>query len=223
MGRTGYRDAVQKCGGANAWWLQVAAVVAGLSAFGLYATLRAFEGRVFFSGDRTLSFLFLRSSTSTPLLAVFPGTAHSGRSAQLSRYLLLTIARRTTARSFFDPPACAISERKGRAYGGETKFPFICKTYIAIACTWQQFLLAFLWHDAVKSFSSDDGFGIGLGSWSHSQRGRCSPCICFRGHSLRHLLGGRWIASPAQRSARRAIRFGGNLPHSMSTICCSPG
>ena len=174
----------------DAWWLQVAAVVVGLGGFGVYATLRAFEGAYFQWGPYLSPFY-------SPLIDVHhhywpfsPALLILG--GPLSFRVTCYYYRKAYYRSFFfDPPACAISEREGRAYGGETKFPFILQNLHRYCLYLAAVFIAFLWHDAVKSFFFDDGFGIGLGSLVLTVNVALLTLYLLSCHSLRHLLGGR--------------------------------
>jgi len=174
----------------DAWWLQVAAVVVGLSAFGIYATLRAFEGAYFQWGPYLSPFY-------SPLIDVHhhywpfsPALLILG--GPLSFRVTCYYYRKAYYRSFFfDPPACAVSERAGRAYGGETKFPFILQNLHRYCLYLAAIFIAFLWHDAVKSFFFDDGFGVGVGSLVLTVNVALLTLYLLSCHSLRHLLGGR--------------------------------
>jgi hypothetical protein len=100
--------------------------------------------------------------------------------------------RKAYYRAFFlDPPGCAVPEKTGRRYGGETKFPFILQNahryfmYLAVV------FLSFLWYDAVRSFFFENGFGIGVGSIVLLVNIILLTLYLFSCHSLRHLLGGK--------------------------------
>ncbi|HZQ90446.1 MAG TPA: succinate dehydrogenase [Terriglobales bacterium] len=174
----------------DAWWLEVAAVIIGLGAFGVYATLRAFEGAYFQWGPYLSPFysplidVHHRYWPFSPALLILGGPL--GFRATCYYY------RKAYYRSFFfDPPACAVSERAGRQYRGETRFPFLLQNlhryflYLALV------FIAFLWHDAVKGFFFDDGFGAGLGSIVLLVNVALLTLYLLSCHSLRHLLGGR--------------------------------
>jgi len=205
----------------DAWWLQVAAVVAGLSAFGLYARYGPSKARIFQWGPYLSPFYSPLIDVHHRYWPFFPGTAHSGRSLSF-RVTCYYYRKAYYARSFFDPPACAISERKGRAYGGETKFPFILQNLHRYCCTWQAIFIAFLWaRRGQEAFFRRRIQASAWAPWCSQSTWRCSPCICFRATrcaSAWRQGGSRSLLRIG--SARRAIRFGGNLTSLNEHICC---
>src|SRR5580693_3013640 len=147
----------------DAWWVEIVPVAIVLGGFGIYATLRAFEGRFYAWGPYLSPFYSPLIDPShhwwrfSPALLVLAGPL--GFRATCYYY------RKAYYRAFFlDPPACAVGEPGNRKYRGETAFPFILQNvhryflYLAII------FLAFLWHDAIKGFFFDGQFGIGVGS-----------------------------------------------------------
>src|SRR5262249_39702874 len=86
---------------------------------------------------------------------------------------------------------CAVGELRGHGYRGETRFPFILQNvhryflYLAIL------FLCFLWYDAVKAFSFDGKFGIGLGTLIMLVNVILLTLYTFSCHSLRHIVGGK--------------------------------
>lgn len=174
----------------DTWRLQVVAVVAGLSAFGLYATLRAFEGAYFQWGPYLSPFYSPLLDAHhkywpfSPALLILAGP--------LGFRVTCYYYRKAYYRAFFlDPPACAVNEKPGRRYSGETRFPFILQNahryflYLAII------FLAFLWHDAIRGFFFDDGIGVGIGSIVLLVNVVLLTLYLFSCHSLRHLAGGK--------------------------------
>src|SRR5215470_8422797 len=147
------------------WWLEILPVIAVLGGFGLYATLRAFEGANYRWGPYLSPFY-------SPLID--PG--HRWLPRLLSPALLILpgpLGFRTTCyyyrkayyRAFFlDPPACAVSESGKRGYKGETAFPFVLQNVHRYFLYLAVLFLAFLWHDAYLGFRFENGFGVGLGS-----------------------------------------------------------
>jgi hypothetical protein len=112
-------DAVES----GSWWQQVLPVVVGLGGFAIYATLRAFEGNYFQWGPYLSPFypslidVHHRYWPYSPALLILAGPL--GFRATCYYY------RKAYYRAFFlDPPACAVPERRGRVYCGETRFPF---------------------------------------------------------------------------------------------------
>ena len=174
----------------DAWWLEILPVLVILNGFGIYATLRAFEGRYYEWGPYLSPFYSPLIDAQhhwwklSPALLILAGPL--GFRATCYYY------RKAYYRAFFlDPPACAVSESGSRNYKGETAFPFILQNihryflYLAII------FLAFLWHDAFVGFRFESGFGIGLGSLILVANVTLLTLYTFSCHSLRHLAGGK--------------------------------
>lgn len=199
------------------WWLELLPVVILFGGFGIYATLRAFEGKYFDSWPYLSPFY---SPLIDPYHHWWP----------LSPALLILVAplgfratcyyyRKAYYRAFFlDPPACAVGESGKRNYKGETAFPFILQNihryflYLAII------LLAFLWHDAYESFFFRGRlgrleFGVGFGSLILLANVTLLTLYTFSCHSLRHLVGGKLDCfscaafGPPRHSAWNAVSF----------------
>ena len=174
----------------DSWWAETIPVVLLLGGFGLYATLRAFEGRFYEWGPYLSPFYsplideHHRWWKLSPALLILGGPL--GFRATCYYY------RKAYYRAFFqDPPACAVSERGNRPYHGETSFPFILQNlhrwFLYIAFVY----LAFLWRDAIRGFFFKDGFGIGVGSLVLLANIVLLTLYTFSCHSLRHLAGGK--------------------------------
>ncbi len=155
----------------DAWWIEILPVVVVLGGFGVYATLRAFENANYF-WDPYLSPFY------SPLIVGFRATCYYYRKAYYRAF-------------FLDPPACAVGESPNRKYRGETAFPFILQNvhryffYLAVL------FIAFLWHDAIRSFFFGGHFGIGIGSLVLTINVCLLSLYTFSCHSLRHLAGGK--------------------------------
>ena len=186
LGRTLRRDA---------WWMENIPVIILLGGFGVYATLRAFEGKFFEFGPYLSPFY-------SPLIDA------SHRWWPLSPALLILIfplGFRTTCyyyrkayyRAFFmDPPGCAVGERPGRNYRGETSFPFILQNIHRYFLYGAIVFLGFLWYDAIRAFwfpGSDQKlhFGIGVGTLVLLANIVLLSLYTLSCHSLRHLIGGK--------------------------------
>jgi hypothetical protein len=174
----------------DAWWLELLPVVMLLGGFGIYATLRAFEGRYYEWG---------------PYLSPFysPLIDRHHRWWPLSPALLILIwplgfrvtcyyYRKAYYRAFFlDPPACAVSESRPRPYRGETAFPFVLQNlhryflYVGII------FLLFLWRDAVRAFFFEGRIGVGVGTLVLLSNVILLTVYALSCHSLRHLAGGK--------------------------------
>jgi len=179
----------------DAWWVEILPVVILLGGFGVYATLRALEGKFYEWGPYLSPFYSPlidpghRWWKLSPALLILAGPL--GFRATCYYY------RKAYYRAFFlDPPACAVSESGKRSYSGETSFPFILQNihryflYLAIL------FLLFLWHDAYQGFFFSgrlglQEFGIGVGSLILLANVTLLTLYTFSCHSLRHLAGGK--------------------------------
>jgi hypothetical protein len=172
------------------WWTELIPVILLLGGFGLYATLRAFEGKFYEWGPYLSPFYSPLIDAQhhwwplSPALLILAGPL--GFRATCYYY------RKAYYRAFFlDPPACAVAEPSGRRYKGETAFPFILQNvhryflYLAIL------FLIFLWHDVVLAFSFDGHFGIGVGTIVLLVNVILLYIYTLSCHSLRHLAGGK--------------------------------
>jgi hypothetical protein len=184
LGRTLRRDA---------WWTEAIPVIILLGGFGVYATFRAFEGKFFWADpylspfySPLLNFGWWHYSPAL-LILVFP----------LGFRVTCYYYRKAYYRAFFfDPPACAVSERAHRNYRGETSFPFLLQNIHRYFLYGAIVFLGFLWYDAVRAFmfSGPDGklhFGIGVGTLVLLVNIVLLTSYTLSCHSLRHLVGGK--------------------------------
>jgi hypothetical protein len=181
LGRTQRRDA---------WWVENLPVIILLGGFGVYATLRAFEGKYYEWGPYLSPFY-------SPLIDA------SHRWWPLSPALLILIFplgfrvtcyyyRKAYYRAFFlDPPACAVGEHPHRNYRGETSFPFVLQNLHRYFLYGAIVFLCFLWYDAIRAFWFDGHFGIGVGTLVLLVNIVFLTCYLLSCHSLRHLAGGK--------------------------------
>ncbi len=173
----------------DAWWVEILPVVIVLGGFGIYATLRAFEGRFYEWGPYLSPFYsplidaHHRWWPFSPALLILAGPL--GFRATCYYY------RKAYYRAFFlDPPACAVSEG-GRGYRGETAFPFILQNLHRYFLYLAVLFLAFLWYDAMRAFFFDGKFGVGVGTLVLLGNILLLTLYTFSCHSLRHLAGGK--------------------------------
>jgi len=176
----------------DAWWSEILPVVVVLGGFGVYATLRAFEGKFFEWGPYLSPFY-------SPLI----DSHHHWLPNIISPALLILVfplGFRTTCyyyrkayyRAFFlDPPACAVGERAGRNYRGETRFPFILQNVHRYFLYAAIIVLCFLWYDAIIAFWFEGRFFIGVGSLVLTINVALLTLYTFSCHSLRHIVGGK--------------------------------
>jgi len=175
---------------ANKPWPEILPVIAALGAFSVYAAWRAFEGAYYQCGPYLSPFYSPLIDAHhnwwklSPALLILGGPL--GFRATCYYY------RKAYYRAFFfDPSGCAVAERLGRKYSGETKFPFILQNahryflYLAVV------FIVFLWHDAIRGFFFDNGFGVGVGSLVLLVNVILLTLYLCSCHSLRHLAGGR--------------------------------
>ncbi len=177
----------------DAWWLELLPVAVLFGGFGLYATLRAFEGKFYEWGPYLSPFYSPLIDPSHHWLPRFLSPALLILGAPLGFRTTCYYYRKAYYRAFFlDPPACAVGEPGFRKnYRGETSFPFILQNvhryflYLAII------FLCFLWYDAVKAFFFNGKFGIGLGTLIMLLNICLLTLYTFSCHSLRHIVGGK--------------------------------
>jgi len=202
----------------DGWMAQPIAVALGFTAFIVYSTLRAIEGKYFLHGEYLSPFY-------SPLLFDMPGAAATGHAwfGAWPSWIPGAIAGISLSPAFFilwapggfrftcyyyrgayykafwgDPANCAVGEPgfRGKRYRGERWLPLVMQNvhryflYVAIV-----FIVLLAW-DAVKSyvFTGTDGtrsFGIGVGSLVLTLNPIFLGCYTFGCHSLRHLIGGR--------------------------------
>jgi len=172
------------------WWLEILPVVVVLGLFGVYATLRAFEGVYYEWGPYLSPFYSPLIDAKHHWWPFSPALLILG--VPLGFRLTCYYYRKAYYRAFFlDPAACAVSERKGRGYRGETAFPFVLQNlhryflYLAII------LLGFLWYDALRAFFLQGRFRVGVGSLVLLVNVVLLSLYALSCHSLRHLAGGK--------------------------------
>ncbi len=78
-----------------------------------------------------------------------------------------------------------------RGYRGETAFPFVLQNLHRYFLFVALVFLGFLAYDAVRSFSFDGRFGVGVGSLVLTANVVLLFLYTFSCHSLRHLAGGK--------------------------------
>jgi hypothetical protein len=173
----------------DSWWVEILPVIAVLGGFGLYATLRAFEGKFYQWGPYLSPFYSPLIDPNHHWWKLSPAVLILG--GPLSFRATCYYYRKAYYRAFFlDPPSCAVGEPH-RSYTGETKFPFILQNlhryclYLAIV------FLAFLWKDAIQAFFFGGKFGVGVGTLVLFVNIVLLTTYTLSCHSLRHLAGGK--------------------------------
>jgi hypothetical protein len=202
LSRTAFLHTARK----DVWWTRPLVIFIVLSAFIVYATWAAFQGKYYEVGPY-LSPLY------SPVL--FGDSQHSWFGPQPSWWplflpfspaILILWApggfrftcyyyRGAYYKSFWaDPPACGVGEPR-KSYWGENSFPLILQNvhryflYLAVIFV---FILLF---DAWSSFwftdaNGEKNFGIGVGSIVITANSILLGIYTFSCHSLRHLVGG---------------------------------
>ena len=175
----------------DSWWQEILPVAIVFGGFGIYATVRAFEGKFFESGPYLSPFY-------SPLI---DPQHHWWPLSPALLILIFPLGFRTTCyyyrkayyRAFFlDPPACAVGEPAWRRnYRGETRFPFILQNVHRYFLYAAILFLVFLWYDAIRAFWFDGSFGIGVGTLVLLANISLLTLYVFSCHSLRHLVGGK--------------------------------
>jgi hypothetical protein len=190
------------------WWLFPLLTFIGLSAFVVYSTWAAFQGKNYLYTDRGADYL---SPFYSPVLFGENGW-FGGEPTWWPTWLVFSPAflilwapagfrftcyyyRGAYYKSFWmDPPACTVGEPR-KSYRGEHSFPLILQNvhryfmYIAIL-----FIFLLAW-DAIRGFWFTDStghgsFGIGIGSLVLTINVILLGGYTFGCHSFRHLIGG---------------------------------
>jgi hypothetical protein len=186
------------------WWMQTVLTNLGLSAFIMYATVRAFWGSAYWVDKYHYLTPFYSPCVSA---SCAPGASHLGvwfgafppwipLGALVLPFLLgfrLTCYyyRKAYYRSVWQsPPGCAVAEPHAR-YTGETRLPLLVQNahrYFFYAAAVVSVINTY---DAVKSFHSPSGFGFGLGNIILVTNVILLWVYTLSCHSCRHITGGR--------------------------------
>jgi hypothetical protein len=167
------------------WWLQPAATVAVLTAFGVYSIWVALQGHGYVAP-------YLSPFYSPPVrvsgIPVSPAFwvlwAPLGFRATCYYY------RKAYYRSYFlDPVSCMVAERRS-GYTGETRFPFVINNIHRYFLYAAIIVLAFLWKDAVDTFFPGGRFAVHGGSILFLVNVVLLSGYTFGCHAFRHLVGG---------------------------------
>ena len=188
------------------WWLAPAATVAGLLAFVVYSTWRAFANGDYYAAPYVSPFYSPCLSENCVPMEGGPNAALVGGWWTLSPALIILILplgfrltcyyyRKAYYRGFWaSPPACAVAEPH-RKYSGESRFPLILQNshryffYAAVA------VAAVLTYDALLTFrNADYEWGhMGLGTVVFLVNTVLIWAYTLSCHSCRHIVGGRLV------------------------------
>lgn len=174
----------------DSWFFELLPVIILLGGFGVYATLRAFEGAHYEWGPYLSPFY---SPLIDPEHKWWPlSPALLILAAPLGFRATCYYYRKAYYRAFFlTPPACAVTGRGAGKYTGERKFPFILQNIHRYFLYLALLFIVILWYDTIKAFSFDGQFGVGLGSLVMLANIVLLTGYTFSCHSLRHLVGGK--------------------------------
>jgi len=191
----------------DAWWMQPAAVFAGLAAFVVYSTWAAFQGDHYHYGPYLSPFyspeLFGESEHAWfgPKPGWWPGFLPWSPAflilwAPAGFRLTCYYYRGAYYKAFWaDPPSCAVSEpRKG--YRGESAFPLILQNvhryFLYLALLFMVFLSWDVWKALwfTNPATGEKEFGIGVGTLVLAINTTLLGFYTFSCHSLRHVIGG---------------------------------
>jgi hypothetical protein len=185
------------------WWLSPLVAFVVLTAFVVYATIRAFMG----TGYYTTPYL---SPFFAPCIAdvCAEGASDFGTPVggwwKLSPALIILVFplgfrltcyyyRKAYYRSFWlSPPACAVAEPHA-GYSGETRFPLVLQNVHRYFWYFAVLFAALLTFDAILTFRDSDGeWGhMGLGSVFFLLNVLFIWLYTLGCHSCRHIVGGR--------------------------------
>jgi hypothetical protein len=198
----------------DAWWLELLPAILLLGGFGVYATLRAFEGAHYEVGPYLSPFYSPLIDPQHQWLPVWLSPALLILGAPLGFRATCYYYRKAYYRAFFlTPPACAVTGVAAGKYSGERKFPFILQNSHRFFLYLALIFIVVLWYDALKAFWFADGFGIGVGSLVMLANVVLLSGYTFSCHSLRHLVGGKLdcfsceVAGGPRYKAWRGVSF----------------
>ena len=173
----------------DSWWTEIVPTLIVFSAFLVYATVRAFEGKFYWYAPYLSPFYSPLIDPEhhwwplSPAVLILGGPA--GFRATCYYY------RKAYYRAYFlSPPACSVSEPT-RSYTGETGillrwWPIVHRWFLYLSIL----ILLWLWVDAIKAFDFDGHFGIGIGTLVMVANVALLSAFTLGCHALRSLVGG---------------------------------
>ncbi|GLY66277.1 hypothetical protein [Amycolatopsis taiwanensis] len=187
------------------WWLQPVLTVVGLSAFVIYAGVRAFVRTAYWVPEYHYLTPFYSPCISTSCV---PGSSHFGTPiGDLPGFIPLGFIalpfllgfritcyyyRKAYYRSvWFSPPACAVAEPHAK-YTGETRLPLIVQNVHRYFFYVAAIVSVINTYDAIVAFHGrTGGFGFGLGNLILLGNVIMLWAYTLSCHSCRHITGGR--------------------------------
>ncbi|TFV32922.1 hypothetical protein E4K10_26975 [Streptomyces sp. T1317-0309] len=198
------------------WWLAPAATAAGLLAFVVYSTWRAFADAYYYAAPYVSPFY-------SPCLAERCRTMHAGPNADLfgswwgiSPAIIILIFplgfrltcyyyRKAYYRGFWlSPPACAVAEPH-RTYSGETRFPLVLQNIHRYFFYAALLVAGVLTYDTVLAFRDEHyRWGhMGLGTLVFLVNIVLIWAYTLSCHSCRHIVGGK-----LKHFSKHPVRYG---------------
>jgi hypothetical protein len=186
----------------DGWWVQPLAVFLGLSAFIVYSTWAAFQGRNYYSGP------YLSPFYSPELFGDSPHSWFGPKPAWWPGWLIFSPAllilwapggfrltcyyyRGAYYKAFWlDPPSCTVGEPR-KSYCGEASLPLILQNVHRYFLYLALIFIVILAHDAWEAMWFDGHFGIHVGTLVLTLNVILLGGYTLGCHSLRHLIGGR--------------------------------
>src|SRR5438132_2098015 len=185
----------------GAWWVQAALVFLVLSAFVVYATWAALQGKDYEWGPYLSPFYSPLLFGEGPHAWLGPRPGWWPGAIPFSAAILILWApglfrvtcyyyRGAYYKSFWaDPPSCTVGEPRD-CYRGEKSFPLILQNVHRYFLYLALFFLVVLAYDVWKALWFADGFGIGIGTIVLAINLVLLAGYTVGCHSLRHLAGG---------------------------------
>ncbi|WNM30027.1 hypothetical protein RKE30_06235 [Streptomyces sp. Li-HN-5-11] len=206
------------------WWLAPAATAAGLLAFVVYSTWRAFANADYYSAPYVSPFYSPCLAQNCTSMPAGPNADLFGSWWAISPAIIILIFplgfrltcyyyRKAYYRGFWaSPPACAVAEPHGK-YTGETRFPLILQNihryffYAAIL------VAGVLTYDTVLSFrDTHENWGhMGLGTLVFLVNIVLIWAYTISCHSCRHIVGGKLKHFSKHPVRYKAWQFVGKL------------
>lgn len=171
------------------WWFEPLLIATVFTAFGLYATFRAFENNYYEFGPYLSPFYspnlgeVIHGLPISPALLILP--------IPLAFRATCYYYRKAYYRSYFaHPPGCAVSWFKRPGYTGEANFPFNMQNFHRYAFYLAVVVLGILWYDVFKTIWYDNGLHLSVLTLVMFFNCVLLSGYTFGCHACRHLVGG---------------------------------
>ncbi|MFC7817516.1 MULTISPECIES: hypothetical protein [unclassified Streptomyces] len=186
------------------WWLAPAATAAGLLAFVVYSTWRAFAGADYYAAPYVSPFYSPCLAENCEPMRAGPNWEVFGSWWGISPAIIILVFplgfrltcyyyRKAYYRAFWaSPPACAVAEPHKR-YSGETRFPLILQNVHRYFFYAALLVALILTYDTVLAFRDEDyAWGhMGLGTLVFLVNIVLIWAYTLSCHSCRHIVGGK--------------------------------